>query len=63
MNAEAKIFTDRSSQDAYEVINYITAMNYGIERLQTLPFRFVLFGKSTNDYLRKFEVQTSRLAS
>ena len=37
LNAEARIFSDRSSQDAYEVINYITAMNYGIERLQTLP--------------------------
>ena len=37
LNAEVRIFTDRSSQDAFEVINYIAAMNYGIECLQTLP--------------------------
>ena len=37
LNAEARIFSDRNSQDTYEVIKYITAMNYGIERLHTLP--------------------------
>ena len=37
LNAEVKIFSDRSSPDAYEVLNYIAAMNYGMERLPTLP--------------------------
>jgi Fic family protein len=41
--AEAKIMNASRRSDAYEVINYITAMNYGIERLATLPVSGRLF--------------------
>ena len=35
--AEARIRTPGRAQDTGEVINYVTAMNYGLERLATLP--------------------------
>ena len=35
--AEADLRTPRRARDTDEVINYVTAMNYGLERLQTLP--------------------------
>jgi Fic family protein len=35
--AEAKIFSADRPQDADEVINYVRAMNYGLERLSELP--------------------------
>ena len=35
--AEAQIRTPGRPRDVYEVINYITAMNYGLERLHDLP--------------------------
>ena len=35
--AEAKIFSPDRPKDVGEVINYVTAMNYGLERLATLP--------------------------
>ena len=59
LNAEAKIFSERSSLDAYEVINYITAMNYGIERLRTLPLSIRLIREIHERLLR--EVRGSHL--
>lgn len=35
--AEAKIFNPDRPQDAGEVINYVRAMNHGLERLKSLP--------------------------
>lgn len=35
--AEAEILTPNRPKDAVEVINYVSAMNYGLERLSTLP--------------------------
>ncbi|NKB72140.1 MAG: Fic family protein [Candidatus Latescibacteria bacterium] len=35
--AEAKIFTPDQPQDVDEVVNYVSAMNYGLERLADLP--------------------------
>ena len=35
--AEAEILTPNRPKDAAEVINYVSAMNYGLERLSTLP--------------------------
>ncbi len=35
--AEAKLFTTSVPRDVGEVINYVTAMNYGLDRLQSLP--------------------------
>ena len=35
--AEASIRSPNQPRDVGEVINYVTAMNYGLERLQTLP--------------------------
>ena len=35
--AEAKVFKPQPNSDAYEVLNYISAMNYGLERLHELP--------------------------
>ena len=35
--AEAEILTPNRPKDAAEVINYVRAMNYGLERLSTLP--------------------------
>ena len=35
--AEAEILTPNRPNDAAEVINYVRAMNYGLERLSTLP--------------------------
>ena len=35
--AEARLRTPDRARDTGEVINYVTAMNYGLERLATLP--------------------------
>ena len=35
--AEAKILAPNRRSDVNEVINYVNAMNYGLERLSTLP--------------------------
>ena len=35
--AEARLRTPNRPRDTDEVINYVTAMNYGLERLKTLP--------------------------
>ncbi len=40
--AEAKIFSPNRPKDVREVINYVNAMNYGLERLETLPVSFRL---------------------
>lgn len=37
LNAEANIFVPNRPRDVHEVINYVNAMNYGLERLHTLP--------------------------
>lgn len=37
LEAEAQIFTDTTPKDVNEVINYVAAMNYGLERLKELP--------------------------
>lgn len=37
LKAEARIKDDETHKDVDEVINYISAMNYGLQRLQTLP--------------------------
>lgn len=37
LTAEAKVLTTDQPQDVGEVINYVRAMNYGLERLKTLP--------------------------
>ena len=37
LEAEAKIFSPNRPRDVGEVLNYVDAMNYGLERLQTLP--------------------------
>ncbi len=35
--AEARVFSPDRPKDVREVINYVNAMNYGLERLKTLP--------------------------
>ena len=35
--AEADLFSPDQPRDVHEVINYVGAMNYGLDRLQTLP--------------------------
>lgn len=37
LEAEAKIFSADRPRDVEEVLNYVNAMNYGLERLRTLP--------------------------
>lgn len=37
LSAEAKILSPTSPQDVSEVVNYVEAMNYGLDRLATLP--------------------------
>ncbi len=37
LNAEANIFVPNLPGDVHEVINYVNAMNHGLQRLQTLP--------------------------
>ncbi|MDP8246586.1 MAG: Fic family protein [Candidatus Tritonobacter lacicola] len=37
LELEAKIIEPKKAGDAGEVVNYIAAMNYGLERLKTLP--------------------------
>lgn len=37
LNAEARILAPDRPQDAYEVINYVGAMNHGLARLKELP--------------------------
>ncbi len=47
--AEAKILSPDRPQDVGEVVNYVAAMNLGIERLKDLPFRCVSFVKFMSD--------------
>ena len=37
LSAEAKVFASNRPKDAIEVINYISAMNYGLDRLDEIP--------------------------
>lgn len=37
LSAEAKILSPTAPQDVSEVVNYVDAMNFGLERLTTLP--------------------------
>jgi Fic family protein len=37
LSAEAKLFSPDQPHDVDEVLNYVTAMNYGIDRLDSLP--------------------------
>jgi Fic family protein len=37
LEVEAKIFDPTRPDDTDEVLNYVTALNYGLERLETLP--------------------------
>jgi Fic family protein len=37
LSAEAKVFSSNVPADVDEVVNYVSAMNYGIERLEQLP--------------------------
>ena len=37
IKAEADLFDTERARDADEVINYVSAMNYGLDRLKTLP--------------------------
>lgn len=37
LEAEAQVFSATRPRDVDEVLNYVQAMNYGLERLQTLP--------------------------
>ena len=37
LRAEAKIFDPANQDDVGEVLNYVTAMNYGLQRLESLP--------------------------
>jgi Fic family protein len=41
--AEAKVFAVEGSRDVAEVVNYVRAMNYGLNRLEKLPISVRLF--------------------
>ncbi len=43
LEAEAKIFDAARPNDVAEVLNYVTAMNYGLQRLDSLPLSLRLF--------------------
>ncbi len=66
--AEAKIFGADRSKDTNEVINYIRAMNYGLERLADLPVsvRLIreihaeLLSRSRGSHLTPGELRTSQ---
>ena len=49
---EAKILTPNRPKDAAEVINYVSAMNYGLERLSTLPVSTRLICEIHGELLR-----------
>ena len=50
--AEAEILTPNRPKDAVEVINYVRAMNYGLERLSTLPVSTRLICEIHGELLR-----------
>ena len=50
--AEAEIMTPNRPKDAAEVINYVSAMNYGLERLSTLPVSTRLICEIHGELLR-----------
>ncbi|MCY3990435.1 MAG: Fic family protein [Caldilineaceae bacterium] len=50
--AEAEILTPNRPKDAVEVINYVGAMNYGLERLSTLPVSTRLICEIHGELLR-----------
>lgn len=43
LSAEAKMFDPDQPRDVDEVLNYVTAMNYGLDRLSSLPVSVRLF--------------------
>lgn len=43
--AEARVFSPKQPEDVDEVINYVNAMNYGLQRLAKLPVSVRLFGE------------------
>ena len=50
--AEAKIFSPNRPRDVREVINHVDAMNYGLERLETLPVSVRLICEIHNRLLK-----------
>ena len=58
--AEAQILSPNRPRDVHEVINYVTAMNYGLERLDYLPVSVRLIKEIHQELLRG--VRGSRLA-
>ncbi|MDE0004610.1 MAG: Fic family protein [Rhodospirillaceae bacterium] len=58
--AEARMLSPSLPRDAHEVINYVTAMNYGLERLSELPVSVRLIREIHQKLLHN--VRGSRLA-
>lgn len=50
-------------RDVEEVVNYVRAMNYGLERIATLPLSLRLIARSTLSCSRGFAVATVRQVS
>lgn len=57
--AEARIFSANRPSDVREVINYVNAMNYGLERLESLPISVRLIKEIHERLLR--DVRGARL--
>ena len=51
LEAEAEIFDAKRPRDVDEVLNYVRAMNYGLERLATLPLSTRLIREIHNELL------------
>jgi len=52
LEVEAEVFDPRRPRDVREVLNYVRAMNYGLERLQTLPLSIRLICEIHEHLLR-----------
>ena len=61
--AEAKILTPNRPNDVAEVINYVSAMNYGLERLTSLPLSTRLICDIHGELLQASAAPISRLAN
>ena len=52
LTAEAKIFTPNRANDVNEVVNYVRAMNYGLQRLSEIPVSIRLIREIHAELLR-----------
>lgn len=60
LKVEAQVFDPEKPNDVNEVLNYVAAMNYGLQRLQTLPLSLRLIREIHERLMRNVRGQHNR---